>query len=257
VATGRRAARLRSGAAALAALLLLIGPGPGAAADPATSAAQALLARYHEDPARIDRARDLLEAALAQRGPTLDPLILLARVCFLYGDLRARGRDEQLATYARGRTAGKQAVDLAPDSDQARLWHAVNTGRWAQTRGVLRALLTLGTVREEAEAVIRLNPRSVEGHALVGSLYFEVPSVLGGDHARAEAHFRKALELDPARTGVRVALARLHLAAGRHAHARRELERVLAEPSPSDGPYWTLADAPRARALLDTLDRPP
>jgi len=98
-----------------------------------------------------------------------------------------------------------------------------------------------------------LNPASVEGHTLAGGLAAELPAMLGGDRARAEDHFQKALAADPRRTGTRVELARLYVATRRYADAERELTRVLEEPAPSDLPYWTLSDRPRARALLASL----
>ena len=43
------------------------------------------------------------------------------------------------------------------------------------------------------------------------------------------------------------------MATRRWADARRELERILDDPAPSDLPRWTVAEAPRARALLAEL----
>jgi Tfp pilus assembly protein PilF len=77
--------------------------------------------------------------------------------------------------------------------------------------------------------------------------------MLGGDRSRAETHFRRALEADPRRTGPRVELARLYITQRRYAEAERELERVVEEPAPSDLPFWTLSDLPRARAMLAGL----
>jgi tetratricopeptide (TPR) repeat protein len=216
---------------------------------------QHLLATYHEDPARIDQARDLLEAELA-RERTVDTLIMLSRVYFLYGDVRATTPEARLAAYARGRELGQRAVELAPRSEEAHLWYAINTGRWGQTKGVLRSLFLLPTVREELDIIFQLNPRSVRGHALAGNVFLEVPPLLGGDRKKAEEHFRKALELEPRFTAARVDLARLLIAAGRHAEARQELLRVIRETAPADVAGWTVKDLPRARELLESLPGP-
>jgi len=83
----------------LTALLLLGGLGPAAAqtATPAETA-RAMLRQYQEDPARIDRARDLLEAHLARGGPAdLPTLLALARAWFLFGEERARAEDDKIA----------------------------------------------------------------------------------------------------------------------------------------------------------------
>ena len=237
--------------AATLSLLATIGAGAVLAAT-AVDAARALLADYHEDLTHLERARDLLQAA-AEREPTPELLSELARAWFLLGEFQARNDRERLAAYDRGREIARRAVAAAPRNERAHVWYALNTARWAGTRGIMRAVSVLPTLREEAATILSLNPASVEGHTLAGGLAAELPAMLGGDRSRAEEHFRKALEADPRRTGARVELARLYIATRRYADAERELEHVLAESAPSDLPYWTLSDRPRARALLAAL----
>ncbi|HEU5321350.1 MAG TPA: hypothetical protein VFX28_11130, partial [Methylomirabilota bacterium] len=185
----------------LLAALLLLAFGVASAQTPG-EAARALVARYHEDPAAIDRARALLEGAL-QRDRQVDTLIALSYVHFLWGDVRAATPEDKLAAYDRGRELGRRAVELAPRSHDAHLWYAINTGRWGQTKGVLRSLFLLPTVKEEIDVLLQLDPRSVRAHALAGNVLLEVPGLLGGDRAKAEEHFKKALEIDPRFTVVR------------------------------------------------------
>ncbi|HXU88004.1 MAG TPA: TRAP transporter TatT component family protein [Methylomirabilota bacterium] len=177
----------------------------------------------------------------------------LAHAWFLLGEFKARNDRERLAAYDRGREIGRRAVTAAPRSERAHIWYALNSARWAGTRGIMRAVAVVPTLREEAATILSLNPASVEGHTLAGGLDAELPVMLGGDRDRAEQHFQRALATDPRRTGTRVELARLYIAIRRYADAERELMRVLEEPAPSDLPYWTLSDRPRARALLASL----
>lgn len=236
---------------ALGAVLFLL-TALDARGEPPAEAARALLARYHEDPARIDRARDLLEAALKTER-RVDTMVALSRACFLAGDVRAQTTEDKLAAYDRGREIGERAVELAPRDEEARVWFALNTGRWGQTKGVLRSLFLLPTVFREMETILSLNPRSVRGHALAANVYAEVPPLVGGDRAKAEEHFKKGLEIDPRFTVLRVDLARLYIATGRHDEARRQLRAVLAERAPTSLADWTIKDQPRARELLDAL----
>ncbi|MGH6885667.1 MAG: tetratricopeptide repeat protein [Geminicoccales bacterium] len=249
---------MRSRLALLAVVLALaaLPPTAGGADAPAERQARDLIARYHEDPTRLDRARDILEMAVKQER-RVETLILLARVYFLVGDVRATTPEAKLAAYDRGRELGQRAVELAPRSEEAHLWYAINTGRWGQGRGVVRSLFLLPTVREELEIIFTLNPKSVRGHALAGNVLFEVPGLLGGDRTKAEEHYRKALQIDPRFTVVRVDLARLLISAGRHDEARRELTRVIDERAPTHLADWTVKDAPRARALLDSIKGKP
>jgi tetratricopeptide (TPR) repeat protein len=233
-------------------LVALLSSSSVVSAQSVVASARALVARYHQDPAAIDRARDALEVAL-QRDRQVDTMVMLSYVHFLYGDVRATSTEEKLAAYDRGREIGRRAVELAPRSHDAHLWYAINTARWGQAKGIMRSLFLLPTVREEIDIVLELNPRSVRGHSLAGNLFLELPRAVGGDRVKAEEHFRKSLEADPKFTVARVDLARVLIATGRYDDARRELQSVIAERSPTIVADWTTKDRPRARALLASI----
>ena len=240
----------------LVVVALVLAAAAAAWAQTPVEAARALVARYHEDLAGLDRARDLLDAALAG-DRKVDTMVMLSYVQFLIGDVRAVTAEDKLAAYDRGREIGRRAVELAPKSHDARLWYAINTARWGETKGVLRSLFLLPTIRQELTTLLELDPRSVRAHILTGNVLLEVPGFAGGDRAKAEEHFKKALGIDPRFTNARVDLARVYIADARYADARRELQRVVAETRPSVVADWTVKDAPRARKLLESIkDRP-
>jgi len=236
----------------LALVAVLLAAGSPAGAQTPVEAARALVARYHEDPAGLDRARDLLDAALA-KDRKVETMAMLSYVQFLIGDVRATTAEAKLAAYDRGREIGERAVELAPKSVDAHLWYAINTARWGETKGVLRSLFLLPTIRRELDTLLELDPRSVRAHILAGNVLLEVPGFAGGDRAKAEEHFKKALEIDPHFTNARVDLARVYIADARYADARRELQRVVDETRPSVMADWTVKDAPRARKLLESI----
>jgi len=210
------------------------------------------VARYHEDPSLIDRARDLLEAALA-RDRQVDTMVMLAYVHFLYGDVRATTTEDKLAAYDRGREIAKRAVELAPRNPEAHVWYGINAGRWGLTKGVMRSLFLLPTVRQEADTTLELDPKNLRALALSGNVFLEVPGLFGGDRVKAEQQFRKALEIDPHFTVARVDLARVLIAGARYAEARQELQRVVDERAPNNIADWTAKDLPRARQLIESL----
>lgn len=208
--------------------------------------------RYHEDLPGIDRMRARLTEA-ARTNPSVDTLVALAEVCFIWGDVRAKTADEKLDAYDQGRQAAKRAMEQAPSYVPARFWFTTNTGRWGQTKGVMRSLFLLPTVKQEIETMLVLDPKFVPLYSLAGHVAYEVPGIAGGDLDRAESMFRTGLGLEPTFTNMRVGLAKTLIRKGRPAEARRELEAVLAEKTPSNPADWTLKDAPEARALLDQL----
>src|SRR5262249_31314192 len=147
-------AAMRALALVLAAVLFVAAS--AVSAQTRVEAARALVARYHEDPARLDRARDVLDGALAAER-RIDMLVMLSHVQFLIGDVRATTPDEKLAAYHRGREIGRRAVELAPKNHEAHLWYAINTARWGETKGVLRSLFLLPTIREELTILLELD----------------------------------------------------------------------------------------------------
>ena len=183
----------------------------------------------------------------------MDTLITASYVYFLVGDVRAQSTDDKLAAYDKGREMGKRAVELAPKSPEAHVWYGINTGRWGQTKGIMRSLFLLPTVREEVDATLALDPKNLRALALQGNVFFEVPRIAGGDREKAEAVFRKTLEIDPHFTNARIDLARVLIANSRYADARGELQKVLDEKTPQNIADWTAKDAPRARQLLESI----
>jgi len=218
----------------------------------AAAAARALLVAWHEDPARIDRARALLETAAAADAVP-ETLVALSHVWFLTGEFRARSDAERVTAYERGSEWARRGIGAAPRSERAHFLLAINSGRLAEMEGVMRALPLVRKIREESATVLRLNPTSVDGLILAASLAAEMPAIMGGDHTKAEALFKRALEVDPHQTGGRLELARLYMATRRWPQAQRELQGVVTEPAPTDLPRWTVSERPRAQRLLIEL----
>lgn len=227
-----------------------------AAADPALIAqVEPAATRYHEDPKALDRLyQDLTRAAEGE--PRIDVLVALARIAFVWGDVRAASPEQKLDAYDRGRRAARRAVELDPRNVGAHFWYATNTARWGQVKGVVRSLFLLPEVKRDIDTVLALDPMFTAAYALAGNVYYEVPGLLGGDLAKAEAMFRKGLELDPHFTAMRVGLAKTLIRRGHVAEARHELERMLADPAPTNRANFTVQDVPEAQKLLESIREP-
>lgn len=239
---------------ALLSCLALVVALPAASAQTPAETARAMMRNYQDDLTRIDRARDLLEGAVARGGGSDVPTLLaLARAWFLYGEERAPTEDAKIAAYERARDVAKRATELAPKDPDAHLWYAITLGTWSNAKGLLRSALALRDLRKEVDTVLRLDPKNIEAHIMAGSIARELPVVLGGDRKEAEEHFKTAQRLDPRLTGVRIELAQLYINMGRYREARQELQAVLAERAPTDRPRWTLKEAPRARQMLEAI----
>jgi tetratricopeptide (TPR) repeat protein len=238
--------------AAAAIVMLLSAAGAASAQSPLAAEVRALADRYHERPARIDTLRPLVTQA-AQADPHVDNLLAVAQIAFLYGDVRARSVEEKLDAYEQGRQAAKRAAEIAPRNGRAHFWYATNAGRWGQTKGVMRSLFLLPEVKRGMETALELDPRFPPTYVLAGTVYYEVPGLFGGDLEKSERLFRTGLEVDGRFTGLRVGLARTLIKRGRIPEARRELQAVVDEKTPSNPADWTLKDSPEARRLRDAL----
>jgi hypothetical protein len=236
----------------LALALVALAAAPAAARSALVAELDAVAVSYHQDLPRLDRLRQGLERAAAEGGDA-ETLIALARVCFIWGDVRAQSAGEKLAAYDQGRQAARRAVALAPRNPAAHFWFATNTGRWGQTKGVVRSLFLLPDLKRGIDTVLELDPGYTPVYALLGNVYYEVPALLGGDLEKAEWAFRKGLALDARFTGMRVGLGKTLIRLGRAAEARRELEAVLAERNPTNPADWAVKDAPEARRLLGSI----
>src|SRR5499425_556435 len=144
--------------ALLAGLALLAMISTTWAGSPLVSELQAFSTRYNENPKKIDELKAALEKAAESPAADVDTLLALAQVCFMYGDVRATTEDEKLAAFDRGRQAAKRAIELAPQSAPAQFWYGINTGRWGQTKGVMRALFLLPTVKEAMKTALAIDP---------------------------------------------------------------------------------------------------
>lgn len=234
-------------------LLALVFVAAVAHADPALLArVDATATAYHDNPVALDTLRADLTRAV-ERDARADLLVALARVSFIWGDVRATSAEQKLEAYERGREAARRAVEREPKNALAHLWYATNTARWGQTKGVVRSLFLLPEVQREIDTVLALDPKLTAVYSLAGNVYYEVPGMLGGDLGKAEAMFRRGLEQDPRFTGMRVGLAKTLIKRGRIAEARRELDTVLAEPPPRNRADFTVKDVPEARRLLESI----
>jgi tetratricopeptide (TPR) repeat protein len=222
------------------------------AQSPLVAELQTVATSYHHDPTRLDYIRDGLEQTIKtdSRG---ENLVALARVSFIWGDIRGTTTDQKLAAYDRGRQVAKRVIELEPRNVEARFWYALNTARWGQTKGVVRSLFLLPTVQEEIQVILKLDPQFTPVYALAGNVSYEVPGLLGGDLKKAEEMFRKGLEQDPQFTAMRVGLGKTLLKLGRVPEAQRELQAVLDEKAPSNPADWKLRDSKEAREFLESV----
>ena len=155
----------------------------------------------------------------------------------------------------RGIETGRAAVALDPNRPEGHFWLAANMGALAESAGMRQGIKYRKPIREELEAVLRIDASFEHGSAdrALGRWYFKVPRLFGGSDAKSEEHLKASLRYDPDGTASHFFLAELYLDEHRVAEARAELQKVV---SARGYPEWAPEDAEfreRAKKMLESL----
>ncbi|HLU40237.1 MAG TPA: protein kinase [Planctomycetota bacterium] len=189
------------------------------------AAAEAVLARWPAElPAGIANA---LRAFLDERRPLTVPRDAEPRVWFAAGviDLAAAYGDVTDESFARAVHNFTQCLLASPESRRLVLFLRAEAAAYAFDVEVCR----------QSVAFIERN-----WPGLPESEYWAGMAIQDVDAARAEASFRRALELDPTMHAARRQLARLRARAGARDEAVALIDAVLAE-APLDAENWCFA----------------
>ena len=199
------------------------------------------------------RAADIWSAALAADARDFDAAWKLARADYWLG---GHGPDvERRKDLERGIDAGRKAAAVQPNRPEGHFWIAANMGALAESFGPRQGLKYRKPIKEELEAVLRLDPAFMDGSAdrALGRWYFKVPGLFGGDRKLAEAHLRTSLTYNPGSTTSHFFLGELLEDQGRKDEARAAFQRVLDAPI---NPNWVPEDGEfkeKARAALSRV----
>ena len=196
------------------------------------------------------RAADLWSAELAANARAFDAAWKLARTDYWLGGHAPEA--ERRGFLENGIAAGRTAVVLEPNKPEGHFWIGANMGALAESFGLRAGLKYRGSIKEELETVIRLNPlfQQGSGYRALGRWYYKVPGLFGGSNKLSEQNLRAALKINPNSTATHYYLAELLDDAGRKAEARAELQAVLDAPLDS---FWGPEDQDfkaKARSLL-------
>ena len=158
----------------------------------------------------------------------------------------------QRSQLERGIDAGQRAVTLQPGRPEGHFWMAANMGTLAEAGGLGQGLKYRGRIRDELQAVLRIDPSFQKGSAdrALGRWYLKVPGLFGGSKQKSVEHLQRSLTYDPGSTASHYSLAETLDAMNRRAEARTELQKVLDAPP---NPEWAPEDEDfkqKARAML-------
>jgi len=141
---------------------------------------------------------------------------------------------EQDKAFREGIEAGKLAVKLLDGRPEGHFWLGANYGGTAE-KSTLAGLSEVEDIKREMETVIKLDEKYQDGSAymVLGQVYLESPTLLGGDTQKAVSYLEKGLRLGPDNELMRLRLAEAYAQAHRNEDARKQIDTLLAmKPAP-------------------------
>jgi len=208
----------------------------------------------HRDDLASARAAERIWADRLARNPKdFESAWKLARARYSLGTHAPE--NERKAILKTGIDAGRVAIAAAPNRPEGHFWTAANMGALAESFGLRQGLKYRGPIKDELEAVLRLDPAYLQGSAdrALGRWYFKVPGLFGGSLRKSEEHLRRSLTYNPNSAASLYFLAETLADEGKKDEARAALQKLLAVPI---DPGWAPEDREfkeKGRRLLATL----
>jgi tetratricopeptide (TPR) repeat protein len=193
------------------------------------------------DQGRVDDALALLENQVQSAPENAEAHSLTCRVYLTVDEW-----DPAIA-------ACERAVKLDPGNSGYHLWLGRSYGDKAEHAGVLSAGHLALSVRDQFEAAVRLDPKSVDARADLADFYLQAPWLLGGGTQKAENQARELAKLEPAQADLlraRIAEKNQDLAA-----AERGYQRAIEDSGGAGGPWLALARFYRRVSRLDDMQQ--
>ena len=225
---------------------------PASAAEEITNADQ--LYAQREDLMQLRRGIVSLRQALTKDPGNYEAAWKLSKFNY-YLATHTNDPAERDNAFRDGIAAGKTAVQLQNEKPDGHFWLGANYGGAAEQSSI-QGLATVNDIRNEMETVLRLDEGYQNGSAymVLGLVYLNAPSLLGGDPKKAVDEMEKGLRFGEPNAFLHLHLAEAYTKVGRHDDARKELNKILSmTPDPNYLPEYKEAST-EAQKLLSHDD---
>lgn len=244
---------VRAPLATVAAALFAVGPVGAAPELPASLAHLDELHRKRDDRAAWNEQQRLVQSLIARAPGDYGVLWRAARFYFWASDDPSIPKDQRSRWGKDGWDLAERAIAANPNDVAGYYWAALCMGNYAMGLGVVKALSQgmEGKFRDRLGRAQALNPgyEASSAETAWGRFYDKLPWPKR-DRKKAEAHFRRAIELNPYALRARVYLANSYLDSDRAPEAKRVLDEVNAAiPGHYDPPEERRAKAMAAGVM--------
>lgn len=207
-----------------------------------------------EDLLQLRRGIVSLRQALTKDPGNYDAAWKLSKFNY-YLATHSEDSNERDTAFKDGIDAGKTAVQLQNEKPDGHFWLGANYGGAAE-HSAIQGLATVNDIRNEMQTVLRLNEGYQDGSAymVLGLVYLNAPSIVGGDPKKAVEEFEKGLRFGEPNAFLHLHLAEAYKKVGRNDDARKEIKKILSmKPDQNYQPEYKEASA-AAQKLLDQID---
>ena len=188
-----------------------------------------------DDLSKLRAAINTLKEARTRDFSNYEILWRLSQFNYYLGS-HTTNEEERGRAFREGIDAGKAAIAAKPDAADGHFWLGANYGGNAKT-GVLAGLSSIDDIRNEMQAVLKIDPSYEGGSAymVLGQVSLEAPKMLGGDAAQAVEYLQKGDRLDHANPMLKLQLAEAYFKTDRIPDAKKKLDEI--EKLPADPNY--------------------
>ena len=181
--------------------------------------------------ADMETAQDILaklETAAETTDNNYDVNWKMSRIIYHIGSHTA-DKKEQQEIFTRAITLAEKAIALEPEKPDGHFWHAVNNGKYGESKGVMKSLGLVKPIKAAMNKVIELDRSYEEGGAdrVLGRVFFKVPGIAGGDKDESLRRLLKSIEYGPNDPITLLYLGETYLALKEIDKARDALNKVL------------------------------
>jgi glycerate kinase len=186
-----------------------------------------------------------------QSGADSEVLWRLCRAKVRRGEKKEK-KSDRLGDYESARKDCEKSVSLSSGVADAHFWLGLSVGRWAETKGMMKALFALKTIKAEMAETLKLDPQHGGAHHVLGEIFWQVPGFAGGDKKKALSELEQAVKLSPTYSANYQPLAEAYVYFDRKEDAIKTLKTVATIKEPADPAEYpdNLADA---KKLLEKL----
>jgi hypothetical protein len=161
--------------------------------------------------------------------------LLLARQLLDEGESASDDAGRRKA-YEAAKQHADRAVELLPESADARFVQFGADGRLAQLGGIAVAALQLVKLNNQLDEVLRLDPNHANALAARGGMLMKLPRLFGGNTTKGVEYLERAVALDDTAVGKRLELAEAYHIVGREDDAKAMAQNALETAKRLDEP---------------------